>query len=81
MRFQDGLVAIHKIPGVGWNTLDRLLQAGFSPDQDLTPSVIDQLLLNRISPKIVQLIKQNWSPAWIKQVNADLQNKKIKVIT
>jgi DNA processing protein len=81
LRFQDGLVAIHKIPGVGWNTLDRLLQAGFSPDQDLTPSVIDQLLLSRISPKIVQLIKQNWSPAWIKQVKEDLQNKKIKVIT
>jgi DNA processing protein len=81
LDLRDGLAAIHHIPGVGWNTMARLLKAGFLPDQDLTPSVIDALRHNGISPKMVKLLKQKWNPAWIKQVKEGLKNKKIEVIT
>ncbi|MBA4496246.1 DNA-processing protein DprA [Paenactinomyces guangxiensis] len=81
MNEQAGLVAMHQIAGVGWHTIDKLRRAGWSPDQDLTPSIIDGLAGQQVSQKTVEYIRTQWTPAFIKKVTSELKDRGIAVLT
>jgi DNA processing protein len=81
MNGQAGLVAIHQIAGVGWHTINKLFQAGWSPEQDLTPSVIDGLRSQNVSENTVERIREKWTREFVKEVAEELKRRRITAIT
>jgi DNA processing protein len=81
MRERDGLIAIHQLTGVGWHTIDKLMQVGWQPDQALTAEQIDRLTRMQVLKKTIERIRAKWTPAFIKQVKEELQNRQILALT
>lgn len=81
MREQAGLVAIHQITGVGWHMIDKLFQAGWQPDHELTSRMIDVLKMHNVSVKLINRIREKWTPSFIKKVEEELKRRGIVAIT
>ncbi|SEN79198.1 DNA-processing protein DprA [Lihuaxuella thermophila] len=81
MNEQAGLVAIHQLSGVGWHTIDKLFQAGWSPGQELTPSIIDRLKSQKVPKQTVERIREKWTPQFVKEVAEELKHRRITAIT
>ncbi len=81
MKPRDGLIAMHQIKGVGWQTINRLMELGWSPDQELTGEHLKGLRQLRLKSETIERIQCTWSPHWIRQVTEQLKQQQIETIT
>lgn len=78
---RDHLIAFHQIPGVGWHTLDRIIQSGWDFERPITPSLIEAWRLLGIKPRTLERIQSEWNPAFVKQVKSEFCFRNIATIT
>ncbi|SDW51920.1 DNA processing protein [Marininema mesophilum] len=78
---RDGLIALHQIQGVGWHTLDQLLQAGWDPGVPLEnyTKVFDQIPWRR--KDLPDKIRQKWTARFILKVREELLSRQIQALT
>lgn len=81
MKARDGLIAMHQIKGVGWQTINRLMELGWSPDKELTNEHLKGLRQLRVKPETIERIQRNWSPRLVQQVKEQLKQQQIETIT
>ncbi|WP_255404686.1 DNA-processing protein DprA [Thermoactinomyces sp. DSM 45892] len=73
-------MGIHRISGAGWHLIDKLVRAGWTPDQDVIP-YLDMIKDQRVPADIYRSIKQTWNQEWNRRVMAELQMKRIEIMT
>lgn len=76
----SGLIGLHRIHGVGWHLIDKLVKVGWTPDQDVVP-YIEQIKNQRVSARTYRQIQQTWNQQWNQRVQQELQTKRIEVVT
>jgi DNA processing protein len=81
MEMKEGLIALDHIEGLGWQSISRMLEFGWSPDQELSKELLDYLYQSKTSKKGLVLLKKHWHPSWIRQVNDQLKKNNIIAIT
>ncbi|TCS93160.1 DNA-processing protein DprA [Hazenella coriacea] len=77
----SSLIALHQITGVGWHTIQKMFDAGWDLGRPLTPSLITELKHRRIPQPLLDRIKEKWTLSFIRQVEEELQRRKIQAIT
>lgn len=79
---REGLIALHQLPGVGWHTIQKLIQAGWSCENNLTRDMIERMNHgNKISSNVVKLLHQNWNGSLVSKLNDEFRRKNVGVLT
>lgn len=81
MEARAGLIAMHQIKGVGWQTINSLFQLGWEPDGKLTPEHLEGLSKSGLSNKTIERIKRTWTPTLIGRVQEELGQRQIGTLT
>lgn len=81
MEERDGLIAMHQIQGIGWHTLHKLLEAGWSPAGGLTSEILQVLRDCRVPKSTVERIREKWTPSFVHRVKEELKRRRITAIT
>ncbi|MDQ0416863.1 DNA processing protein [Croceifilum oryzae] len=80
MKEVSGLIGLHRIFGAGWHLIDKLVRVGWTPDQEVMP-YLDMIKEQRVPAGTYQRIKKTWNQEWSSRVIAELQMKRIEVMT
>ncbi|MXQ54884.1 DNA-processing protein DprA [Shimazuella alba] len=72
---RKSLIAIHHLTGVGWATIGRLFQLGWEGGK------ISEHILSQLPAKPAQVIRKNWSSAYMEKVIQQLAQKQIDTMT
>lgn len=81
MEERDGLIAMHQIHGIGWHILHKLLEAGWSPADGLTPDLLRLLGEMRVPKNTVERVRGKWTPSFVRRVKEELKRRGIAAIT
>lgn len=81
MEKRDGLIALHQFHGIGWHTLHKLLEAGWSPADGSTSDLLQLLGDMRVSKSTLEQIRAKWTPSYVHRVKEELKRRRITTIT
>jgi DNA processing protein len=72
---RDSVIALHYLRGVGWATIDRLVQLGWEG------GLISDSMLSKLPARAAHAIRKYWSAAWIDNVKRKLAHHQIDTMT
>ncbi|QKG84580.1 DNA-protecting protein DprA [Kroppenstedtia pulmonis] len=78
---RDGLIAMHQIQGVGWHTLDKMIQMGWRGDRPVEGEVEGKLREFGVPSKTVERILKRWKRPFIQNVKQELYQRNIQALT
>ncbi|WP_169713504.1 DNA-processing protein DprA [Paludifilum halophilum] len=76
-----GLIALHQLQGVGWHTLNKMVQAGWEPDRRMTEREGTRLVEAGVPGKTVDRIREKWTPDFVRRVIKELDRREIIPLT